>query len=45
VDWIVNLSKGTLGVSRIWGKSKRFASFELVPDIQRILNMAGFIVA
>jgi hypothetical protein len=44
VDWIVKLSTGTLGISRIWGKS-RFASFELIPDIQRILNMAGVIVS
>jgi hypothetical protein len=45
VDWILKLSIGTLGISRIGGKSKRFASLELIPDIQRILNMAGVIVA
>jgi hypothetical protein len=41
VDWIVDLSTGTLGISRIGSKSKKVASFELIPDIQRILNMAG----
>ena len=45
VDWILKLSIGTRGISRIGSKSKKVASLELIPDIQRILNMAGVIVA
>ena len=45
VDWILKLLTGTRGISRIGSKSKKFASLELIPDIQRILNMAGVIVA